>query len=113
MTCTTTVKWTSGKNKALAMPDKALYAYARMVLDTALPTIPMDIGKLRKTSMTAGVQKTATGYKIGSYTTYAEKMYNKTSGNWTTVGTHGKWFSTVINERGTMLMSEAVARYKL
>ena len=112
------VKWTNNKGKVEKLPDKVMYAYTRMVLDTTLPTVPMGFGyigsgTLRRTTMNAGVQKVFGGYKIGSYTEYAAAVYAYKNVHWTTTGTHGEWFERTVKEKGNMLMNEAVARYKL
>ena len=81
------------------LPDKIVYKIARKTLDYSNTVIPMSrglktSGQLRRQTMAYGVRGSNGDYYIGSPTSYANRVwnYNDKTTNWTTPGTHSKWF---------------------
>lgn len=88
------VNWYPGKKKeVLEASDKIMYAIARQTLNRSLVHIPFKSGKMRQTSMEAGIRGSNGNYYIGSYTDYAKYVWvmpRKT--HWSEPGTFGKWY---------------------
>lgn len=105
-----TFKWKPGaKQKIKANPDVITYTCARKLLDMAVPLIPMDTGKMRKTSVGNGVRGGGGNYYIGSYTSYAKEVWNKPKNtNWTTTGTTSKWYEVAMRKYGKLILAQAV-----
>lgn len=81
------------------LPDEVIYKMARKTLDLSQPHIPMSkglntSGQLRRTTMAKGVRGSNGDYYLSSPTNYATRVWsmNDDSTNWTTPGTHSKWF---------------------
>lgn len=94
--------------------DKMIFAIASDTLKASETTIPMRTGKMRKSSMTAGVKGSNMNYYIGSYTSYASSVWNfPDNTNWTTPGTNNRWFERVWKEKGALIQKNAIERNKL
>ena len=94
--------------------DKMLFEIAKDTLTQTETTIPMRTGKMRKSSMTAGVKGSNLNYYIGSYTSYATYVWNfPDNTNWTTPGTNNRWFERVWKEKGQLIQKNVVERNKL
>lgn len=94
--------------------NKITYGIARQTLDLTLPHIPLYTGKLRKTSMGAGVRGSETHYYIGSYTDYAKKVWNKPKGtNWSEPNTFAKWYEVIWEKKRTDIIENSTRRYGL
>lgn len=94
--------------------DRIIYECASETLRQSETTIPMRTGKMRKSSMLAGVKGSNRDYYIGSYTNYASKVWNfPDSTNWTTPGTNNRWYERVWKEKGALIQKNAVERNKL
>lgn len=94
--------------------DKIIYAVAKETLNQSRTTIPMRTGALRRSSITAGVKGSNLDYYIGSYTSYASRVWNfPDSTNWTTPGTNNRWYERVLREKGQLITKTAVERNKL
>lgn len=110
------VVWKPGAYEKITdkLPDEVIYTVARMTLDMSYTTIPMDKGDLRKTSMAAGVRGSDKNYYIGSYTNYAKYVWvMPDSTNWTTPGTHGKWYKRYFDKNGSSILNMALERNRL
>lgn len=91
------------------IPDIVLYTIARDVLDASYTTIPRDTNKLRSSSMGAGVRGGNGDYYIGSYTDYASYVWKMPdSTNWTEPGTRGQWYTRTMQEKGEVIVNNAV-----
>lgn len=113
---TVVVKWNKGAKEQLAdvVPDKIIYEVARQTLDLTYPTIPEKTGKMKRTSISQGVQGGDGTYHIGSYTNYASYVYvmsDKT--HWTTPGTNAHWFKRCWQKSGKSITNTVVGRNKL
>nr|DAL31256.1 MAG TPA_asm: Minor capsid protein [Caudoviricetes sp.] len=108
-------KWYAGApQKIKDNPNKILYTVARQTLDITYKHIPMDTGKMRKSSMSAGVRGSKGDYYVGSYTSYAKKVWNYGLGtNWTTPDTFGKWYKVIYDKNSTLFLDRAIERNKL
>lgn len=94
--------------------DRMMFAIASDTLRESETTIPKDTGKMRKSSITAGVKGSNKDYYIGSYTSYATYVWNfPDNTHWTTPGTNNRWFERVWKEKGTKITKNAVERNKL
>jgi len=94
--------------------DKILFEIARDTLTQSETVIPMRTGKMRKSSMTAGVKGSNLDYYIGSYTSYATHVWNfPDNTNWTTPGTNNRWYERVWKEKGALIQINAIERNKL
>ena len=94
--------------------DKMIYAIAKETLTQSESVIPLRTGKMRKSSITAGVKGSNKDYYIGSYTNYASRVWNfPDNTNWTTPGTNNRWYERVWKEKGTLIQKNAVERNKL
>lgn len=115
----TKVEWNSGARRELKeMPDRVVYTIARITLDTTYQHIPLsrnkNAGKLRQTSMDAGVRGGNGDYYIGSYTDYAKHVWDMGSGtHWSTPGTFGKWYEQIYNQHANKIIKTALERNKL
>lgn len=99
------------QNGLKKIPDVVLYTIAREVLDLSQTIIPKDTGKLRSSSMGAGVRGVPGDYYIGSYTDYASYVWEMPPGtNWTEPGTNSQWYIRTIKEKGTVIVNDAVNR---
>lgn len=102
------------KKELLEAPNKITYAVARQTLDRAYTTIPKDNGRMRRTSTAAGVRGTDGNYYIGSYTSYASKVWKMPSStNWSEPGTNNKWYERTWKKYGKTIQQNVVERYKL
>lgn len=112
-----TFEWDkSVKNLIEQMPDKVIYAIARMTLDTIgyMQVTPYKTGEMERTMYSAGVQKDSDGYYIGNHTDYASYVYKMPqSTNWTRKSSKAQWFENVWNMRGESITNECIARYRL
>lgn len=113
------VNWEEKAKKALnEAPENILYSVARITLDTTYSHIPLsnlkNAGKLRQSSMGAGVRGGNKDYYVGSYTDYAKRVWNMGSNtNWTTPNTFGKWYEKVYNQYKNKIMTTAIERNKI
>lgn len=112
------VNWYPGKlNEVLQVSDKIMYTVARITLDTSYTSIPLSNskgrGKLRQSSMSAGVRGSEGNYYIGSYTSYAKYVWNMENVNWSTPNTFGKWYEENWKKNKTNYMKQAIERNKL
>lgn len=94
------------------IPDLVLYSVARQVLDMSQTTIPKDTGRLRGSSMSAGVRGGDGDYYIGSYTDYASYVwdFNDNTTNWSEPNTHSEWYLRTMKEKGEIIVNNAVSR---
>lgn len=90
------------------IPDRVMYSVARQTLDMSYSLIPRRKGKLRTSSMSAGVRGSNGNYYIGSYTSYASYVWNMEGVNWTTPGTDGKWYARTIKRHGQTIINNAI-----
>lgn len=94
--------------------DKILYGIARETLTQSETTIPMRTGKMRQSSMRAGVKGSNLDYYIGSYTSYAKHVWQmKDNTKWTTPGTNNRWFDRVWKTKGQLISLNVIERNKL
>ena len=94
--------------------DKMILDIARDTLNQSRTTIPMRTGAMRRSSITSGVKGSNLDYHIGSYTSYASRVWNFPEGtNWTTPGTNNKWYERVWRSKGQLITKNAVERNKL
>lgn len=94
--------------------DRMIFAIASDTLRESETTIPMRTGRMRKSSIQAGVKGSNKDYYIGSYTKYASHVWNfPDDTHWTTPGTNNRWYERVWKEKGTLIQKNAVERNKL
>ena len=107
--------WTPGAQKKILNAGNVItYATARQTLDITFPHIPKLTGKMRKTSMAAGVRGQNGDYYIGSYTHYAKYVWIKPkSTNWSEPNTFGKWYEEIWKKQGKSIVDSCVGRYSL
>ena len=107
--------WTPGAQKKILNAGNVItYAIARQTLDITFPHIPKLTGKMRKTSMAAGVRGQNGNYYIGSYTNYAKYVWVKPkSTNWSEPNTFGKWYEEIWKKQGKSIVDSCVGRYSL
>ena len=107
--------WTPGAQKKILNAGNVItYATARQTLDITFPHIPKLTGKMRKTSMAAGVRGQNGDYYIGSYTNYAKYVWIKPkSTNWSEPNTFGKWYEEIWKKQGKSIVDSCVGRYSL
>ena len=107
--------WTPGAQKKMLNAGNVItYATARQTLDITFPHIPKLTGKMRKTSMAAGVRGQNGNYYIGSYTNYAKYVWVKPkSTNWSEPNTFGKWYEEIWKKQGKSIVDSCVGRYSL
>lgn len=107
--------WTPGAQKKILNAGNVItYATARQTLDITFPHIPKLTGKMRKTSMSAGVRGQNGDYYIGSYTKYAKYVWVKPkSTNWSEPNTFGKWYEEIWKKQGKSIVDSCVGRYSL
>ena len=107
--------WTPGAQKKILNAGNVItYAIARQTLDITFPHIPKLTGKMRKTSMAAGVRGQNGDYYIGSYTNYAKYVWAKPkSTNWSEPNTFGKWYEEIWKKQGKSIVDSCVGRYSL
>ena len=107
--------WTPGAQKKILNAGNVItYAIARQTLDITFPHIPKLTGKMRKTSMAAGVRGQNGDYYIGSYTNYAKYVWDKPkSTNWSEPNTFGKWYEEIWKKQGKSIVDSCVGRYSL
>lgn len=99
-------------------PDDMLYDIAKVTLDLTVPHIPLskkvNSGRLRNSSTAGGVKKDSNGYYIGSYVSYAKRVWNfGPETNWSTPNTFGKWYEEVYTKQYNNIVKQAVERNKL
>ena len=107
--------WTPGAQKKILNAGNVItYAIARQTLDITFPHIPKLTGKMRKTSMAAGVRGQNGDYYIGSYTNYAKYVWAKPkSTNWSEPNTFGKWYEEIWKKQGKSIVDSCIGRYSL
>ena len=107
--------WTPGAQKKILNAGNVItYAIARQTLDITFPHIPKLTGKMRKTSMAAGVRGQNGDYYIGSYTNYAKYVWVKPKRtNWSEPNTFGKWYEEIWKKQGKSIVDSCVGRYSL
>ena len=107
--------WTPGAQKKILNAGNVItYAVARQTLDRTYPHIPQLTGKMRKTSMAAGVRGQNGDYYIGSYTNYAKYVWVRPkSANWSEPNTFGKWYEEIWKKQGKSIVDSCVGRYSL
>lgn len=108
------VKWNAGaQNKIEESPNRMLYSVARQTLDLTYKHMPMNTGKMRQSSMSAGVRGRRGEYYVGSYTSYAKIVWNYGEGTkWTTPDTFGKWYARVYSQYSKSITERAIRLYK-
>lgn len=109
------IKWYPGtQQKLLNAPNVITYTIARQTLDRTYPHIPKDTGKMRATSMSAGVRGSFGKYHIGSYTRYAKRVWflPKTT-NWSEPGSFGKWYQEIWKKQKKNIIASSVERNKM
>lgn len=114
-------KWNNGALKKIQKNnDKIIYDFARTTLDKSYKTIPLSAnvnnGRLRQSSMAYGVKSEGDlKYSIASTTSYAERVwnFNDSTTNWTTSGTHSKWYLYTLKTQGKTMLNEVLGRNKL
>ena len=113
MKVTQKVNWyPNAKQNIKTSCNKISYAVARQTLDKSFVHIPKDTGKMRQTSMGAGVRGSKNNYYIGSYTSYAMKVWNYPNNTrWSTPNTFGKWYERVWKRDSTNIISNCSRRY--
>lgn len=104
--------WNKEEKKKLEEVSNIVpYEVARNLLDVTFSHIPKDTGKMRKTSMSAGVRGSNGDYYIGSYTSYAMRVWLMPSTtNWSEPGTYGKWYERVWTSKGDMMLQNSLKR---
>ncbi len=109
------VNWYPGAQKQILKSCNMItYGIARQTLDLTYPHIPKDTGKLRQTSMSAGVRGSNGKYYVGSYTSYAMDVWLKPVGtHWSEPGTFGKWYERIWKKNKTSITDNCVRRYGL
>lgn len=97
------------------LPDKVIYKIARKTLDMTqihIPksAIPNHAGTLRKTTMANGVRGHSGDWYLSSTTNYASRVWNlpDKGTNWTTDGTHSKWFEWALKEYKTQIVNSSI-----
>lgn len=119
-----TIKWNDRTKKLLkALPGKIVEEVARDTLDKTYPIIPMSSalvknnnrGRLRRETMTKGVQKDENKFYLESPTPYSLKVYNfnDNTTNWSTPNTHSKWFDRTWDKQGNSIANKVIGRNKL
>lgn len=103
-------KWNPHTQRGLKqIPSTILYTIARQTLDISYPIIPKDTGKMRTSSMAAGVRSSNPNeYYIGSYTRYASYVWDMTNVHWTTPGTNNKWYARTLKKHGQSIIDTAI-----
>ena len=101
-------------------PDKIMYAIATQTLDKTVPIIPKSTkkngGTMRVSTRSYGARKaTKLGYHLCSKTNYAVYPYemNDSTTNWSTPGTHSKWFDRTWDEQHETIIKSAIDKNKL
>ena len=107
--------WTPGAQKKILNAGNVItYATARQTLDITFPHIPKLTGKMRKTSMAAGVRGQNGDYYIGSYTNYAKYVWvMPRNTNWTEPGTFGKWYQEIYTKQKKSIVGIAIKENEL
>lgn len=76
--------------------DRMIYAIAKDTLRQSESVIPLRTGKMRKSSIQAGVKGSNQDYYIGSYTKYASAVWHfPDDTHWTTPGTNNRWYERI------------------
>ena len=106
------VNWYPGAQKQILKSCNMItYGIARQTLDLTYSHIPKDTGKMRQTSMSAGVRGSNGDYYIGSYTSYAMDVWLMPSTtHWSEPDTYGKWYERVWSSKGDMMLQNALKR---
>lgn len=109
------VNWNDkNRKKLLNQGNIVTYAVARRVLDISLPNIPLKTGKMRSTSMSAGVRGSNGNYYIGSYTNYAKYVWvMPKSTHWSEPNTFGKWYETNWKKKGKSIVENVIKENEL
>lgn len=99
------------------IPDIAMYNMARATLDmsyTHIPksALPRHAGTLRNTTMARAVRGSNGDYYLTSPTNYALRVWNLPDGstNWTTSGTHSKWFEWTLKQYQKQIEDASINR---
>lgn len=97
------------------LPDEVLYKMARKTLDFSQTHIPMSAlpnhkGTLRRTTMSRGVRGSNGDYYLTSPTNYATRVWllNDATTNWTTSGTHSKWFEWTLKKYKKQIENDSI-----
>lgn len=94
--------------------DRMIYTIADETLKQSKSVIPYRTGKMYNSSISAGVKGSNLNYYIGSYTDYAEHVWNfPDNTHWTTPGTNNRWFERVWKEKEKLITLNAIERNKL
>lgn len=95
--------------------DEVIYEVARETLDRTIPVIPYFKGELMNSTLAYGVKGSNKDYTIGSQTAYASRVwkFNDATTNWTTTGTHSKWFEYIWKKDHDNIVSNVIERNKL
>lgn len=105
------------QKKLIECTDKQLYAIARKTLDMSIQSIPRNTGNMSIASSGyrgQGVIKMDNGYRIGSDTDYASKVWlYPDNTNWTTPNTTGKWYLKTWSKNRPNIVKMAIAQNKL
>lgn len=109
------VNWYPGAQKQILKSCNMItYGIARQTLDLTYSHIPKDTGKMRQTSMSAGVRGSNGKYYIGSYTDYAMYVWLKPKGtHWSEPDTFGKWYEVIWKKSKTSIIENCTRRYGL
>ena len=104
--------WNNSEKKKLEEVSNIVpYEVARQTLDLTYSHIPKDTGKMRQTSMSAGVRGSNGNYYIGSYTGYAMDVWLKPKGtHWSEPDTFAKWYEVIWKSKGDMILKNALKR---
>lgn len=94
--------------------DRMIYTIADETLKQSRSVIPYRTGKMYNSSINAGVKGSNLDYYIGSYTDYAEHVWDfPDNTHWTTPGTNNRWFERVWGEKQSLIVKNAIERNKL
>ena len=109
------VNWYPGAQKQILKSCNMItYGIARQTLDLTYSHIPKDTGKMRQSSMSAGVRGSNGKYYIGSYTDYAMDVWLKPKGtHWSEPDTFGKWYEVIWKKSKTSIIENCTRRYGL
>ena len=118
------LKWNNKTRKLLKeLPSKIVQEIALETLNITYPTIPMSSvmvhnnnrGRLRRETITKGVQNEGKKFYLESPSPYAPFVYNfnDTTTNWSTPNTHSEWFDRTWKKQGNVISTRVIERNKL
>lgn len=103
------------ENGLKRLPGKVMYEMARITLDMSERHIPKSAlvrhaGTLQRASMSNGVRGQDGDYYLMSSTNYANRVWNlpDNSTNWTTPGTHSKWWDWTLKTYKKQIEDNAI-----